>query len=166
MQFVVSYRSPLIWPDANAIAGACRKAGIRFCVGVANGWSARDLAEWLVGPYRTVAQRHGERLVDPGAFKATLLPWPAWPARIAEVMIGAREEVMNALLEAVDRGKDASFARDALRRGAVSPMETKSGEPAWAPVDKLRMKLGDRVLSLFAVDYLVNPEDYTGDLLA
>ena len=37
---------------ADAIASACREAGLQFLEGVAGDWGKADLALWLAGPYR------------------------------------------------------------------------------------------------------------------
>src|SRR5678816_684836 len=54
-------RRPLLPEGLTAfdVSDACREGFISFCRGVAQGWTKRDLATWLVGPYARIA-----RLVD------------------------------------------------------------------------------------------------------
>ena len=60
---------------------------------------------------------------------------------------------------------DSDFIDDAIARGLLTPIENQSGSLLWVPVDAARMRLRDRVRSLFVVDYLLAPELYAESLL-
>jgi hypothetical protein len=165
MYFVLSYLPKPVssWSDPNALAGECREAGLAFLDGVLRGWDKSDLAAWLTGPYHRVTQRRGERVTNPALFTDQNL---VAVERLEELMLRARVEVVTTLSEASRSGGSIVFVGEAIRRGGILPTRTSDDADAWAPVDVLRMRLTDRVLSLFAADYLIRPVDYASDLVA
>ena len=165
MYFVLSYLPKPVssWSDPQALAGACREVGLAFLDGVLRGWDKSDLAAWLTGPYHGVTQRRGERVTNPAVFTDQNL---VAVERLEELVLRARVEVVSTLAEASRSGGSIAFVGEAIRRGAILPTRTTDDGDAWAPVDGIRMRLTDRVLSLFAVDYLIRPVDYASDLLA
>ena len=165
MYFVLSYLPNPVssWPEPNALASACRGVGLEFLDGVLRGWDKSDLAAWLTGPYHRVTQRRGERVTDPAVLTDQNL---VAVERLEELLLRARVEVVTTLSEASRSGGSIAFVGEAIRRGGILPTRTADDADAWAPVDVLRMRLTERVLSLFAVDYLIRPVDYTSDLLA
>jgi hypothetical protein len=151
--------------DAAVIAGGCRRAGLEFVRGVHTGWDARDLAAWLTGPYAqaTCHVPRGEcvaRIDDeesPTSFENA--------PRLQEVLASARTGAISALEDAESIRGRLVFVREAIRDRTIVPATSANGESIWVPLDRRKMNLRDRVLSLFAVDFLLRPEDYVGDLL-
>jgi hypothetical protein len=140
------------------VARACRRAALLFMNGVASGWSKRDLAGWLLGPYKE-ATRHSawDRMWPP------MDPTPDMTSalRISELMELVRIAIAAMLADAPLRR--ATFVTDAIRSRAIQPARSQAGV-LWIPVDAPRMGLERRVLALFAVDCLARPEDYSNHL--
>jgi|GEM_PF-1344643 len=137
------------------VAGACRAAALKFLNGVDRGWTKRDLARWLVGPYAHAAW------ALPGveeAGRAPRLTAALSPQRLADLLHSVRDHVV----EALDRSPDGVVTLPvwALSAGAVMRSRHANGERGWIPVDWPRMRLEDRVMSLVAVDALVRPLHY------
>lgn len=134
------------------IAASCRAAALDFVNGVAQGWGKREVAEWLVGPYREATHLIHERApVD-----ARLPAAPVSGARIASILSRSRTQVLAQLEAAVlPRGRVA-FVTEMVKSGLVLPIH----DDLWTPVDRERVRLRDRVLSLFAADYLMRAGDY------
>jgi hypothetical protein len=143
--------------DASSIAAACRSAGLEFMRGVRAGWDARDLSAWLTGAYAeaTCYVPRGE---------ATLTPVDT-PCKLTERLREARAGVLAALEEARSASSRLSFVRDAIRTREIIPALDASGDSFWIPLDRRKMQLRERVLSLFAADYLLHPVEYAGDLI-
>jgi hypothetical protein len=144
---------------AAGVAAACRYAGTEFLRGVRAGWDARDLAAWLTGPYAD-ATRHAPR----GEHAARTDAAEPETARLRDVLGHARSSALAALEEACSSAGGLTFVREAIRAGAVVPARVEGGS-CWIPVDLRGMHLAERVLSLFAVDLLLYPEDYSGALV-
>jgi hypothetical protein len=138
--------------DALLIAGACRPAGLAFLRGSREGWGTAELARWLVGPYAEATSR------VPRLDEETEPPVGAGPRvdplRVREILAAAQDEVEAELACAVMGG--TSFVREAIEAGAVA--QTLDG--IWLALDRPRMRLKDRVLALFASDYLLRPQEY------
>ena len=138
-----------------SVAESCRAAGLAFVNGVAEGWGKKDLDRWLAGPYRAAA---GD---IPGARRGNV------HAEWAEPVINARlhgllGEVRARVLSALARSPDELVSLPAWARTAGSVMRSVHGDGAmgFVPIHWPRMRLEDRVMSLFAVDSLIRPEDY------
>jgi hypothetical protein len=142
-----TYRAPV---DGLLMSGRWRAAGLEFLHNVRR---ARDLGYWLMGPYRSATSR---------VFR---LEWlvPSTPAgdegTIEAILASARADVLVALREAA-LCSGPRFVKDALGSSAIAP--TVDG--FWIPLDAPRMRLKDRVLTLFAADYLLSPRDYKRNL--
>jgi hypothetical protein len=64
-------------------------------------------------------------------------------------------------LEGFAQSDDAAlFVLDARDNGSVIRCKDAGGRAGFLPVDRPGMKLSDRVLSLFATDYLLRTQDY------
>jgi len=135
-------------------AEECRRAALDFMSGVAEGWTKVDLVDWLRGPYAH-ASRHaprGARAVRPSDH---VIEEPA----IEHLLVSVRGQILAGLeLAALAQGTP-DFIEDALIAQHVRRVELLGGT-AWVPVDVARMRLKDRVASLFVADYLNRPADY------
>jgi hypothetical protein len=139
-----------------SVAAECREAALAFVNGVAAGWDKLDLALWLTGPYAR-ATRHvprGERVAgmddESGLDDQT----------IEELVTRVRAQLTASLETAALGDGTLEFAVDAMDRGLVRRALDLDGEVVWVPADNTRMRLKDRVRSLFAADYLNDPGAY------
>lgn len=148
--------------NAAEIAQACRDAGLEF-INDARTWGKPELSMWLTARYATLtkhAVREEEGHGTPGMWPVPLLK--EIDVRLVERIIGsARTEVLDTL-RGIAKDGAASFVLKALIAGSVVRCEDANHEPTWTPGHATR--LADRVLSLFATDYLTRPGDYESEL--
>jgi hypothetical protein len=141
----------------SGVAAECRAAALEFMTGVAEGWSKFDLALWLCGSY-SIAARHlgrSERVSESAP--------PIEPMTIEHLLVHTRSQVLAALeLAALPRTGHLDFMEVALVRQHVirATRRDEREESVWVPVDRARMRLRDRVQSLFVADCLNAPNDY------
>jgi hypothetical protein len=57
---------------------------------------------------------------------------------------------------------DETVAIAALQREDVVPLVDRVGRVGFAPVDREKTRLSDRILSLLCADFLARPDDYEG----
>ena len=144
---------------ANGIASACREAAMTF-VTDSKYWGKAELGMWLTASYASVT-RHASKASEPQVWPVPLLR--DIDARLIErIMQSARREIVDTLA-LISKDGSASFVLRALIAGTVVRCEDSTREPTWAPTGEAS-RLADRVLSLFAVDYLVRPADYESEL--
>jgi len=142
-----------------AISQACRAAAMEM-INESRNWGKAELSMWLSGPYAFVTSHASKEASAP--------VWPVPLLReidvrlIDRIMLSARTEILETL-SAIARDTSASFVLRALISGTVVRCEDAEGHPAWAPTGGAT-RLADRVLSLFAVDYLARPGDYETEL--
>lgn len=138
------------------LADKARAAGFVFVSGARYGWARRELATWLVHDYgsaallpttsrRTTSDRGAGELRD---------------ATVTRLVSAARRHVVEMLGTAMTSWNGASFARDMVDGGLVIGVSDGTGGIGYAPIDRARMRLVDRVASLFIADYLTRPRDY------
>jgi hypothetical protein len=153
---------------------ACRRALLDVMSKEAAAWSKRELAAWLAGPYRD-ATRYAPQSVDRSEGPPSLLldgplqlagSGPSelitcGHARLEQVLHEARERVLAIVVAAP--ASDGSFAFAALEMGAVQQLDHDVGH-AFSPVDRPRMRLFERMVSLLAADFLGRPADYESKL--
>ena len=128
--------------------------------GVASGWGKRDLARWLTGSYAQATRhcQHGERtLVADGMEPA---PVSIDPQRIDELLTTTRGRILAALEKAALSDGALDLADEMIDRGFVRRAMDEDGMEVWVPVDGARMRLVDRVRTLFVADYLDDPVTY------
>jgi len=140
--------------DALITSALWRPVGLELLRGACGGWTASDLARWLLGPYQEAT------LYVPRSERKNTRARKVDAREVQTILRSARAEVV-ALLRDARWGGGPEFVRTAIRDRAIVP--TSSG--LWIPLDKSRMLLKDRVLALFAADYLLRPQDYVGDLI-
>ncbi|MBX3264266.1 MAG: hypothetical protein KIS78_16315 [Labilithrix sp.] len=146
-------------------ASPVRLAATEFVRGTTFGWGRRELAAWLVchyapclvsdasadsgAPHGCAANlsRASERLDDD---------------RVERLILDARSSVLRLLSDLAWPSQAAALARSALDSGAVVETRAPDGEVRWAPVGRKKMRLAERVGSLFIADALANPRDYRG----
>jgi hypothetical protein len=145
--------------SAAQIASACRDAAMAF-VNESKHWGKAELGMWLSGTYASVT-KHASKGSDGQVWPVPLLR-DIDVRLIDRIMQSARTEIFETLTAIATDGS-ASFVLRALIAGTVIRCEDGEGGPAWAPT-KEAPRLADRVLSLFAVDYLARPGDYETEL--
>lgn len=175
MEYVVAYscrlshrRGPTLLDESAtraSISADCRDAALSFMRGTLGGWSKRELCEWLVGPYAHATRHiaHGERTPSSPAGHQ-----PLSAATLDALMATTRASVLAALEAAVLCDGTLDFAEDLADRNFVHRAVTLEGtqdedgleDVVWIPIDAVRMRLIDRVRSLFAADYLNDATDY------
>jgi hypothetical protein len=140
-------------------ADECRSAALGFVAG-APSWDKRQLAQWLHESYRPLVV--GQPYFAPAAESPLRrLVRPMVDARQMQSVVDvARQTVVTVLSTLNDGAAIAQFGACAIRSGLVHRSIDEQGEPAWAPRATPRIKLVDRVLSLFAADCLARPWEY------
>ena len=137
------------------IAEDCRDAALSFMSGVARGWDKVDLANWLTGDYARATRHrpHGERVTLTSDGDVT-------EQSIDDLLIRVRGQLLASLEKAALELGALDFVEDVVIRGLVHQAIDAEGREAWIPVDSARVRLRDRLHSLFAADYLNAPYTY------
>lgn len=139
-----------------SIAEDCRNAALSFMSGVARGWDKLDLALWLTGDYARAA-RHSK----PGERVATLAYGEEVPEESIERLVThVRGQLLASLETAALELGALDFQAHVLERGLVREVVDSEGRAAWVPVDGARVRLRDRIQSLFVADFLNVPYAY------
>jgi hypothetical protein len=140
------------------VAERCREAALEFMAGTNGGWSRKDLAHWLVGPYRHAVSATSmsakrtktcvaaDRLVD--------------DMTIERLLVRTRERVLEMIATSSISWTLSTFPRDMVDAGFVAGVRDRNGAMGYAAVDYPDLRLVDRVASLFIADYLTRPGDY------
>lgn len=159
---------------AQHVAEACRSAALAFLRGVSAGWTKRDLAEWLVGPYE--AATIASSVV---AAPVSVAPPSMSPStdvdRLTRLMALVRGEARACVHDfAIGREAphlDEAFAKESIVAAWTQPdgevdldSDDDTRASVFVPVNRPGLALGVRVRSLFVVDFLIRPEDFEGDL--
>jgi hypothetical protein len=149
---------------ALAIAAACRDTALAF-LNEAEHWGKAELAMWLMGPYAQATQYAPDiSSRRSGEFVRTVPLLRDIDARMVDRVIrSARAEVLETLAGMADPEGAASFAFSMLSSGFVVRCEDSRHVSGWVPSPDAR-RLADRVLSLFAADYLTRPHAYELEL--
>jgi len=133
-----------------------RDAGTRFIKDAADGWGRRELAKWLLSHYAPCAVPAGE---DGPNFERAR-PQIVREEVIARLVREAREDALILLPELRDPMRLAAIARVMINSRFVAAVPDERGARAYAPIALPRMKLSERVASLFVADCLNDPFDY------
>ena len=142
------------------VAEACRRATIAFAGSAApETEEKRALATWLVGPYRELC-----------SFVATpsrqeRIAMPVRTEQVKELYALARAHVLGVIRGMGKVEGDLSFSVAAVGDGWIEKCRDESGRLGWVPVDRPKMRLTERVLSLVAVDYLLRPAEWLGTVV-
>jgi hypothetical protein len=137
------------------VSGECRVAALDFMTGVARGWDKIDLALWLTGPYAR-ATSHAARGVRTSRSGDRAIG----VVTIEGLLTSTRQRILASLEKAVLSGGALEFVNDAIIKGFVRRSVDQHGIASWIPIDLTRMRLRDRIESLFAADYLDATNDY------
>ena len=147
-----------------SVAKDCREASLSFMSGVAKGWDKLDLARWLTGPYAH-ATRHakrGERVVplDAPSCDSDSDESEITAATIEALVTRVRGQLLASLEQAALQLGSLDFTDEAIERHLIRKVVDGDGGNVWIPVDAPRLRLRDRLRSLFAADYLNAPYTY------
>jgi hypothetical protein len=150
------------------IGEQCRATGLGI-VNNAQRWGKAELAGWLTGPYRRVTQYavgvHGPRS-ETGRRVNHTLPYQTPPStEVAdgqvETLLGQLREEIICLFKGATLEKIDSFSHACLNHDFVVEHVMDDGTQLYLPVDRPRMRLLERVVSLFAADALMWPGAYS-----
>lgn len=81
-------------------------------------------------------------------------------ATVEQLLSTTRTEILEMLRGVWSWTHDAHTARARIDEGLVVGIVDEASDFGFAPVDQMRMRLVDRVRSLFVADYLTRPGDY------
>ena len=122
-----------------------------FARGTTGGWSARDLAQWLLQHYEpATADTYPsvEREIPAGRPRRRSNAWCSVRAR----------DSSRCWRHAPKTWAEASFARTMVEGMLVVGVHGANGGIGYAPVRYPEMRLVDRVVSLFVADHLTRPK--------
>ncbi len=145
---------------ALAVADQAREAVLSALRGIDAGWTKRELAQWLAGPYRRLTSFAALRDVPDDSSTFRRPPKTLVADKLEAVLRAAKEEVLATLILAAPPDSDVRFTQRAVLAGHVIRTRDAQGRAGWAPFDAPGMLLADRLLSLVTVDYLMRPADY------
>lgn len=157
------------------VAESCRAAALAFLRGVSAGWTKRELAEWLVGPYEAATIASGSAAGPASVAPPSIAPPSAAVDRLTRLMTVVRGEARACVHDfAIGREAphlDEAFAKESIVAAWTQPdgevdvdADDDTRASVFVPVNRPGLALGVRVRSLFVVDFLIRPEDYEGDL--
>lgn len=136
------------------IADRARAAGFLFVSSSRWGWGKRDLANWLVHDYRPAVLEASARP------RSEVSSAKADETSATKLVASARRRVVEMLTDAATAWNGDDFARESIENGLVIGVSDDVGGLGYAPVHQGRMRLVDRVASLFIADFLTRPRDY------
>jgi len=150
--------------DANDAADGCREAFVEFCRGVSRGWTKRDLALWLAGPYARVAHLvdapHDATQFAPASSLAALTP-----SRISAILDPAWQEAVSCV-EDLASGRGVRWLDEAFEHGSIVEAALDDEFSVFVPYHRPRLTLAVRVRSLVVADFLLRPEEFRGQVRA
>jgi hypothetical protein len=166
------YRSAALIPilknrTSDDVADLCRSAALGFLAN-ARDWNKADLAEWLQESYRplVIGAPNPPRKMTPAYGSAvSIAPAPSVaPEALTGILENAHAEVLKMLrdLQAAPSSLDAG--RAFISSNVVTRCIDDTGVAGWVAVSHKSSRLAERVMSLFAADFLARPWDYEYDL--
>ena len=141
-----------------AVTRACRVALLAFANGAPR-WGKHELAAWLAGPYAEIT-RTSSPLVSGLARRPIDSEARVDAVQLALVVNEAIASTRDLLRASMHPEGGAVAAWDAWRRGLVVRCEDETLNEGWIPLDVPGARLKDRILSLWAADYLCTTEEY------
>ena len=155
---------------AKDLAYDCRRAVIAFCRGVSGGWTKRELAEWLAGPYAAIAHLTSSEdtppppSVRPPSSQRHETPVPGLAdGRIMSLLDPAWQDAISCI-EACANGSEPLFVDEAAEWGTLARLVDDDGVLPFAPVHRSALSPAPRSQSLRLCGPLVPPEDSRGEL--
>ena len=140
------------------VADACRSAALAFAWSAHNGWGRRELARWLVGPYAHAVA--ATRTLRGSGLRAAVVHYELDEETIEGLLAATHAKTIEMLRSIWSWTNDATTVRARIGEGLVAGIVDEASELGFAPVDNARMRLVERVRSLFVADYLSRPGDY------
>lgn len=140
------------------MADKAREAAFVFVSSSRWGWARRELATWLVHDYRPAVLLPSES-AKPRKTKIEEGD-PLRESSVTRLVSATRRHVVEMLSTAVTSWNGTTFAREMVDSGLVIGVSDESDGIGYAAVHRARMRLVDRVASLFIADYLTRPRDY------
>ncbi len=142
---------------------SARLAAAEFVRGTTFGWGRRELASWLVGHYSPCLV--ADAVVHPDGPRGSSAPLSATSPHLDDesverLILDARSSALRLLSDLSWPSQAAARAKCAIASGFVIATRDPRGKRSWAPVGRKRMRLAERVGSLFIADALDNPHDY------
>jgi hypothetical protein len=144
-----------------------REAACEFIRGTAYGWGREELARWLVCQYSpclvvdaTVHPDAGVGLRERVAATLSTASYRLEDERLEQLILDARSSVLNLLSDLAWESHRIVLSRTMIAAGAVIKQRDGKGGFWWMPVGRKRMRLAERVSSLFVADALNAPFDY------
>ena len=145
-----------------------REAAAEFIRGTTLGWGRAELAKWLVCHYSpclvaATTDNGGGR----GAVVSARLSLPSErleEEHIERIVLDARCSVLRLLADLAWPSQAWTIARTMLATGTLVERSV-DGRSTWAPVARKRLRLAERVSSLFVADFLATPRDYQNIVL-
>jgi hypothetical protein len=143
-----------------SLATAFRETALDF-MNQSEQWGKAELAMWLMGPY-SHCTRHSLSAREPAIDAPMLLR--EIDARFVDRVIGsARTSVLDVFSAELAAKNIGSFAYEMVEAGFVTRCQDSRGHEGWLPTTAPR-RLSERILSLFAADYLTRPPAFEGEL--
>lgn len=137
------------------IADRARGAGLAFLAMCQAGAGRRQLAAWLIGAYASATAPAG----SVPRRKLDLAAGAIEPTSVERLLLDTHGRTLEMLSQA--RTWDPfKVGRDMIALGIVVAVGDAHGALGYAPVDQPDLRLLDRVISLFAADYLTRPGEY------
>ena len=136
---------------------SARAAGAAFVRGSTLGWTRHDLANWLVCQYAPCAMppTDEDRGARPPALERTLDD-----GIFARVILDAHDRVLRLLSDLALPLTASPIARIAVASGMVARRRGADAPVEHAAVALSRLRIHERVESLFVADYLNRPLEY------
>lgn len=141
------------------VADACRSAALGFAWG-APAWGRRELARWLAGPYAAAIDATRAPHSPSPSSRAQGEIRPVAEDDLLRVLQSAHSGLLDTLRSAWTACHEGSLSCTMIDLGLVTSVMDDEFGIGYAPVDYPRLRLVDRVTSLFVADFLTRPSDY------
>lgn len=152
---------------SNDVADLCRSAALGFLAN-ARDWSKADLAEWLQESYRPLvigAPKPVRKMTPAYGTAISIAPTPSVaPQALTSILENAHAEVLQMLRDLQAARSSLDAGRAFIANNVVTRCIDDTGAAGWVAVSHKSSRLAERVMSLFAADFLARPWDYEYDL--
>jgi hypothetical protein len=149
------------------VADLCRSAALGFLAN-ARDWNKADLAEWLQESYRPLVigvPKPARKMTPAYGTPVSIAPTPSvLPEALAGILENAHTEVLGMLRDLQAARSSLDAGRAFIANNVVTRCIDDTGVAGWVAVSHKSSRLAERVMSLFAADFLARPWDYQYDL--